>query len=206
MALAAYFADIAKETSPDALQTAGGSNSMIHGILAASALQGFTVLELGSGCGIVGLQVARLYPKSSVLLTDLPEAMGILDYNLMRAQLAENSTLKKDLLNWYEELPEPVTKGHFDLILVSDCTYNSDTIPALVNTLAALAARSPHALIVVSMKARHESEESFFALISSAGFDQIDHSAILLPSRQMETVAQGAIETIDIYMYCKAQA
>lgn len=205
MALAAYFGDIAKENSVDKLQSADGSSSMIHGILAASALQGFTVLELGSGCGVVGLQIARLFPKSSVLLTDLPEAMGILDYNMTRAQLAENSTLKKGILDWDEELPESVLKDHFDLILVSDCTYNSDTIPALVSTLAALVARSPHALVVVSMKVRHESEKVFFTLMTSTGFDQVDHSAILLPSRQMEAVGQGAIETIDLYMFCKAQ-
>ena len=39
-------------------------------------------LELGSGCGIVGITLSHLLPSSTILLTDLPEASEILPRNL----------------------------------------------------------------------------------------------------------------------------
>ena len=73
-----------------------------------------------------------------------------------------------------------------DLILVSDCTYNPDTAPALVRTIRTLLLRSRlakprpvHELnelgfrgvdVLVALKRRHVSEDVFFTLMSEAGF------------------------------------
>lgn len=195
-------------------------------------------IELGSGCGIVGLQLAHALPDCHVLVTDLPEAMEVLDYNISQAEgrLASNSRIKSATLDWEGDLGEMILKNqtlqppashatsmaredrqpaedlgsasetpalHFDLILVSDCTYNSDSIPALVKTLTALIKRSPAALVVVSMKVRHDSEAMFHQLIAEFGFVEEGHSAIKMPDKSRADIEQ-ALEVVDIYVYCSA--
>lgn len=121
------------------------------------------MLELGAGCGIVGLAVARLVPGAKVLLTDLPEAMDVLGANVAMAALAEGAVLERCVLEWEDDLPDAVAQRTFDLLLVSDCTYNVDSLPALVRTLSRLLELSTEARVLVRMKVRHTSEGAFSA-------------------------------------------
>jgi hypothetical protein len=195
VALVAYLCNVVNQDNPDK-QTA-----LLAKIL--SAAHGPRVLELGTGCGIVGLEMHYLCPNSEVILTDLPEAMEVLDHN---AQLVRSRTdeghLETMVLDWEEPLPEPLKKAPKDVILVSDCTYNSDSIPALVKTLAALIGISPSALAVVSMKVRHDSEATFFDLMSNAGLVSLEHSTIPMPDRFRSESGQR-LEVIDVYVYAK---
>ena len=166
------------------------------------SFSGLKVLELGSGCGVVGLQIGHLCPTSNVFLTDLPEAMEILDYNVGQAkQMSDRVNIQTTTLDWAEPLPGCVAERQHDLVIISDCTYNSSSIPALVKTLAALMKRSPTALIVVSTKARHDSEAVFFDLMNDAGLGKLDHSKIGLPNGSRSVTGQ-TLETVDIYVYC----
>ena len=159
------------------------------------------IIELGSGCGIVGLELAFLCPKNDVLLTDLPDAMDILNHNIDEARFsAKTGKITSAILDWEEPLPSEILRRRHDIVVVSDCTYNSDRIPALVNTLTALIRRSPNALIVISMKIRHESEAIFFALIAAAGLAENDHVQVALPDRQRQKVGRP-LEAVDIYVY-----
>ncbi len=163
------------------------------------------VLELGSGCGIVGIGFAQLYHNCDVLLTDLPEAMEILDFNITRARPAFRSKLSKVTLNWDDDLPMAVAKAEYHLFLVSDCTYNSDSIPALVRTLHALSGKSPKASILVSMKVRHTSESIFFDLMDDAGFRITEEARLPMPDRHRSAVGQE-LEAIQIYIFHTAQS
>ena len=127
------------------------------------------VLELGSGRGIVGIGLAQLYHNCDILATDLPEAMEILGWNIAQTRPALESRFSKANLNWEDDLPISVAEEQYHLILVSDCTYNSDSIPTLVGTLRVLIKRSPRASIVVSMKVRHPSEAVFFGMMKDVG-------------------------------------
>ena len=73
------------------------------------------------------------------------------------------------------EFPQP------DLVVLSDCTYNVDSLPALVGTLKALM-RGRIARcqgqgvrlgvdVLVALKRRHESETVFFEMMNEAGFE-----------------------------------
>jgi len=159
------------------------------------------VIELGSGCGIVGLELAHTYPTSDVLLTDLPEAMAILNHNVQSARFAsERGQIATTVLDWDNALPDEVSSKHWDVIIVSDCTYNSDSIPALVKTLISLVERSPAALIVVSMKVRHDSEAIFFDLMAGAKLEEVDGVKVSLPDRQRKGSGQP-LEEVYIYIY-----
>ena len=156
------------------------------------------VIELGSGCGLVGLGLASMKQRCNLLLTDLPEAMEILDLNLKEVLPGRYSKFRKAVLDWDEGLPAFVVNERYDLIVVSDCTYNSDSLPSLVAVLFALISQSPDAIIVVSMKVRHPSEAVFFDLMSDAGMEIIKHDRVLLSRNYAEDFAE-------IYSFCHAR-
>ena len=165
------------------------------------SLSGLRAIELGSGCGIVGLQLAQICPKAQVLLTDLPEAMEVLERNVSIATLAQDSQVSTNTLNWDDEsLPEAVAGQTFDLVLVSDCTYNSDSIPSLVRTLASLIERSPGALVVVSMKVRHPSEAIFHESMAKAGLQECHCWTFELPDER-DGYALSDCNTVYVYVY-----
>ena len=159
-------------------------------------------IELGSGCGIVGLQIARLCPSSDVLLTDLEEGMDVLNYNISKARFSSTKgKIASTVLDWDEELSSVFDElPQFDVIIVSDCTYNVNSLPALVRTIKGLFAVSPGALLIVSMKVRHESEAIFHELIAGAQLQEISHSVVPLPDRTRRGTEQE-IEKALIYLY-----
>ncbi|KAL8826536.1 MAG: hypothetical protein Q9191_003740 [Dirinaria sp. TL-2023a] len=155
------------------------------------------VLELGSGCGIVGIALAQSFPNCNVLLTDLPEAMDILGLNIHRSKPAKTATLAHSVLDWEKPIPADIQRTTFDLVLVSDCTYNADSIPALVDTISAIASISLNVAVVVSLKCRHPSEAIFFELMAEARFVQIYHTDFRLPNRGRVATGDSS-ETINI--------
>jgi methylase of polypeptide subunit release factors len=87
------------------------------------------MLELGTGCGMVGMTLAHLIPDANVLLTDLSEAQEIVEHNINQTKLARGSTLAFQTLDWDDELPQNLQSppSPLDLVLAADCTYNSDS-------------------------------------------------------------------------------
>jgi hypothetical protein len=138
-------------------------------------------IELGCGCGTVGIALAQSIPDCDVLLTDLPEVDSLVAANIARLNPAINSKVSFHPLDWEAPLPKPVHARNHDLIIVSECTYNTDTLQPLVNTLQALITRSPKAVIVVSTKTRHDSEAAFFDIMRIAGFTQDGSMRMPLP-------------------------
>lgn len=89
------------------------------------------VLELGTGCGIVGMTLASVVPNCAVHLSDLPEAREIVEKNITdySLQLGNASKLSFEELDWDHELPARLARpdSKTDLVLASDCTYNADS-------------------------------------------------------------------------------
>ncbi|KAL4998768.1 putative methyltransferase-domain-containing protein [Aspergillus recurvatus] len=162
----------------------GSSNPVLKDVLQTERSSPLNVIELGSGCGIFGIALAELLPQCSVLLTDLPEVEEIITKNITAAQPAHASKIQYRPLEWEEELPGDLFETPLiDLILVSDCTYNADSLPALVSVLGRLVKLSPHAIILVALKRRHESESVFFDLMQSAGLHDLHSHHMQLPSQ-----------------------
>ena len=148
----------------------------------------------------MGIGLAQLFPGCKVTLSDLSEVLEILDYNISSARVAHGSELAKLTLDWNCELPSAVQKTVFSLILISDCTYNCDSLSALVATLSALVSLSPNLHVLVSMKVRHSSEAVFFDLMAGSGFYIIEHMSIALPDKYREKVGLE-LEIIEIYIF-----
>ncbi|KAJ5090695.1 hypothetical protein N7532_009379 [Penicillium argentinense] len=155
------------------------------------------IVELGSGCGMVGIGLTTMVENCNVLLTDMPEAEEIITRNVNQSKPKANSGARYQSLDWNEP-PAELCNQALDLILVSDCTYNSDSQPALVSCMQALVRSSPEALVLVALKRRHESEAVFFDLMQSAGFEGM-HAKVALPAQNAQT------DEIEMYCYRRAQ-
>jgi predicted nicotinamide N-methyase len=149
---------------------AEGLLPLVEESIGAATFKKLNIIELGSGCGIVGICLAQSILNCDVLLTDLPEAREIAERNIASMNPAVGSSAKFQQLDWEEALPTSIQAQTFDLVLVADCTYNPDSGPALVCTLTALVEKSPKAVVLLSMKVRHQSELVFFDLMKAASF------------------------------------
>uniref|UniRef100_A0A1D2AE27 Protein N-lysine methyltransferase METTL21A n=1 Tax=Auxenochlorella protothecoides TaxID=3075 RepID=A0A1D2AE27_AUXPR len=127
---------------------------------AANLLQHVTLLELGSGTGVVGLSAACLGAR--VTLTDLPEAAAAL-----RANAAANRALVERgggsvavrPLAWQEAEGSAVAAEGYDLVLGADLVYNDAGLGALEAALRALFCGGPRerrpSAFLYAHKARH---------------------------------------------------
>lgn len=154
---------------------------LLEYVLISATYRKLNAIELGCGCGTVGIALAQSIPDCDVMLTDLPEVDSLVAANISRLNPAINSKVSFHALDWEAPLPKEVHARMHDLIIVSECTYNTDTLQPLVNTLKALVTRSPKAVIVVSTKTRHDSEAAFFDLMREAEFMQDGSMRMPLP-------------------------
>lgn len=144
------------------------------------------MLELGTGCGIVGITMAKRFPKVEVLITDMPEAEEIATHNISMTagQPRPDGSFAKityQNLDWEKPMLESFRIRNLDLILVADCTYNSDVVPDLVQTLADLVKYNQEVLILVAMKIRHYSEMVFFELMKKKNIVILNKLVLPLP-------------------------
>lgn len=163
---------------------------------------GLNILELGAGCGIVGITLLHTLSVtliSQILLTDLPEATDILNCNISPPVLGLSpstaSKIKHQVLDWSSPLPSNVAATKWDIIFVADCTYNPDVVPDLVKTLGAVAVGNVEVRVAVAMKVRHESEMVFFDLMEERDFTVREKCAIPLP------VLGGEDQEIEIFVF-----
>ncbi|CAO3614762.1 unnamed protein product [Cunninghamella echinulata] len=105
------------------------------------------ILDLSAGTGIVGLLVVfyyqHLYPKfnAKVTLTDLPEALHLIQHNQQLNDIKTNNDISIEPLRWgnYFDIKRIKSKKQpIDLIIASDVLYQPDKFKVLVGTLAAL--------------------------------------------------------------------
>jgi predicted nicotinamide N-methyase len=104
-------------------------HTLTQGLSRSKDTRRFRILELGAGCGIVGIAIAQVLTETDVTLTDLPEAQEIIERNISRAHFAKESTLAFQVLDWDAELPRNLStsSSRLDLVVAADCTYNSDS-------------------------------------------------------------------------------
>lgn len=159
------------------------------------------VLEVGAGCGIVGIALSQLR-KCEVVLTDLEDAQEIMQSNVDCATPSSGSSLKRQVLGWGTGL-DGLENSKFDLILVSDCIYNPDSSVLLVETIKALTEQNPHVLVFVAFKRRHDADDIFFQRMQDSELRIADEKIIRLPHTMTDyDISQPQIE---IFMYTAKQ-
>lgn len=172
------------------------------------------ILEIGCGIGTLGIAMARILsscsPPPKVLMTDLAEAEERAKANITRQASAPgdvSSILDFEGLDWEDGklgvFGEKVQAEAWDLVIVSDCTYNTDTLLPLVQTLSAVHKHSAAKKdgngpkIFLATKSRHSSEREFFDLMADEGWTAEEESVIPLPH------IDGEAKPIEVYLFEK---
>ncbi|KAK3292453.1 putative methyltransferase-domain-containing protein [Chaetomium fimeti] len=179
------------------------------------------ILELGCGVGVMGIGLARIMSLKStggaphILITDLPEAEEKARANMARQADKLGDTparLDFEALDWEDGkngvFGEKAASRPWDLVVLCDCTYNTDTLPPLVKTLSALHSRSAQhpstagppttTEVLVATKTRHSSEKAFFNLMAEDGWAIREQTVLPLP------VLDGEGQTVEVYLFGKA--
>ncbi|TFB03502.1 hypothetical protein CCMA1212_004373 [Trichoderma ghanense] len=190
---------------------------------------GLNILELGCGVGTLGIGLCAVLPQmrptgsgdTTVLLTDLEDAETRASSNIARlkqnARVAGQHDNAAQLL--YENLDwEDGRQGRFgpqvqarrwDLVVLSDCTYNEDGLLALVETLSALHASNVSKAkatgessfttkVFVGTKPRHSSENAVFGLLDRAGWKMQAKQVLPLP------VLGSEAQSVETYLFEKS--
>ncbi|OIW24642.1 hypothetical protein CONLIGDRAFT_101521 [Coniochaeta ligniaria NRRL 30616] len=184
------------------------------------------ILEIGGGIGTLGIGLAQIFRSvaaerttaASILMTDLPEAEERVKANISRYEASapeDAEAIKVDIdyedLDWEDgrtgKFGAKVQSKLWDLIVLSDCTYNVDTIPALVQTLSQLhSVISKHpeypqsgwrSKVMIGTKPRHWSEEAFLGLMENDGWAIGEKEHLPLPMLDAESQA------VEIYLFTK---
>lgn len=147
-------------------------------------IEGRSVVELGSGCGVLSIVAARLGARC-VHATDLEQALLLLARNvwLNKASTGQARGCNVDAgvtvgcCDWgnashAERLRDQCPDGRVDVILGSDLIYRQDraTFVALLTTLVKLS--SPNTAILFASKFRMNPEDGNFVTVAAEmGFD-----------------------------------
>jgi len=131
---------------------------------------GLRILELGSGSGWLGLNLAAWYASASVTMSDLPEVLPVLQAQIDRVALTADHGVVAVALDW-QALDPAVVSMQWDLVVGSDLLYSHQTACALAGVMAALA-RSPRAprIVYAHVPGRNASvDASFRSIFANAG-------------------------------------
>src|SRR4051812_20206947 len=93
----------------DSITTGSIDMPSLRETLAIAKERHLNCIELGTGCGVVGLGLAQALPNCNVLLTDLPEAEGIVKWNMLATRPASNTVISFEVVDWEKDLPTSVS-------------------------------------------------------------------------------------------------
>lgn len=94
-----------------------------------------TVLELGSGCGLVGI-AAMILGAKEVVMTDLQYALPLMAENAERnEQSIGNGRISCKECDWFNPPKMENILECPDVILVADCVWLSSLVTPLLQTL-----------------------------------------------------------------------
>ncbi|XP_067847120.1 protein-lysine methyltransferase METTL21D [Heptranchias perlo] len=113
------------------LETSGFYRDGLH------SFTGKSVVELGSGTGVVGLMASAL--GAHVTVTDLEELQDLLNININDNKHLVTGSIQAKVLKWGETVkdlpPDP------DYILLADCIYYEQSLEPLLRTINELTGR-----------------------------------------------------------------
>lgn len=124
------------------------------------------VLELGAGCGLLGIACAALGARH-VVMTDLPYAIPLMQDNIKRnLSLIRNKISCKEC-DWVEppelndllDLPETIAKENEVVILVADCIWLAHLISPLLRTLDKFSCEHTKVIITYQQRGREAHDE-----------------------------------------------
>lgn len=124
--------------------------------------QDATIVELGSGTGLVGLAVSEIFQPKTTYLTDMASYLPGLKQN---AERSRSKKIQVSELNW--ETPQAFkSSSPIDIILGTDVAYLVELYEPLVSTLNHLIGSTTVAILGIN---RIDTNLDFFRMLESAG-------------------------------------
>lgn len=125
--------------------------------LGPNSFRGKSVLELGAGCGYIGIVAAKM--GGVVTVTDRIDHIQHLQRNVEMNGLEYSMRVAE--LEWAEPMAADVP-AHFDWILASDCVYEEDSHRPLAQTLETFCRPDGATVVLISQETRSDKHSSFF--------------------------------------------
>ncbi|KAL1356243.1 hypothetical protein AAHE18_05G170100 [Arachis hypogaea] len=129
-------------------------------ILQSPSSLGKKIVELGSGCGLVGCIAALL--GGEVILTDLPDRLRLLRKNIetnMKQFCLRGSVTATELI-WGDDADLELVKPMPDYVLGSDVVYSEGAVEDLLETLGQLC--GPNTTIFLAGELRNDAILEYF--------------------------------------------
>lgn len=112
------------------------------------------VVEIGSGTGIVGIQLAAL--GADVTLTDREEYLELIDYNIEKNRNTLVGHARSKSLFWGDEIPaDDDSFKNPDFLIVANCVYHSIELDQLVKTIELLCSTTRKTKILACYEIRN---------------------------------------------------
>lgn len=131
------------------------------------SLQGKKVIELGSGCGLVGCIAALL--GAQVILTDLPDRLRLLKKNVetnLRHGVRGSASVMD--LTWGDDPDQDMIEPPPDFVLGSDVIYSEGAVLDLLDTLSQLCGNQT--TIFISGELRNDAVIEYFLELAMKSF------------------------------------
>jgi hypothetical protein len=137
-----YPGDITIESGP--LESTGGkvwdASLAFFGFLSASreltSPQPMNILELGSGCGWLGMRMSKQFPSAKITMTEQVE-FGALEWLHHNISLNPDLNIEAVELDWADR-PESVTASHWDFVIGCELVYSYRGACLLANVISSL--------------------------------------------------------------------
>lgn len=110
-----------------------------------------SILELGTGIGLTGVAIAKAFSHLSIVVTDLTDAEELVTRNILDNGCLQSVAFRR--LDWTQPVPETIRTKKYDVIVMTDVTYNESYHEALLNTLATVL--QPDTKMLFASKYRH---------------------------------------------------
>ena len=112
------------------------------------------IVEIGSGTGIVGLQLCAL--GGHVTLTDREEYLELINYNIKKNLPMLTGTAQAKTLFWGDDLEGDKDFQNIDYVIVANCVYHSIELDQLVKTICNLCPENSSTYLLCCYEIRNE--------------------------------------------------
>eukprot|EP00041_Stephanoeca_diplocostata_P012526 m.209666 g.209666 ORF g.209666 m.209666 type:complete len:331 (+) comp18992_c0_seq5:217-1209(+) len=135
------------------------------------------VVELGAGCGLLGLVLARA--GYAVVLTEVSQAMEHLAFNVDKLATASGSrNAVATQLFWGSKediacVQEVMSSPHADAIVATDVIFADELVAPLLQTMHALC--GPHTVVFVCVQERSATAHALFLKQAADQFARVEH-------------------------------
>ena len=160
-------------------------------------VSGKRVLEIGAGTGVVGITLARDLGAKQVVITDKHSQIALMERNVdhHKAMTPGGLEVAVEVLCWepgrwrYECVPALAAEDAFDVIIVCDCVYPSQSSSHLAGVLLELLELNQEATILLAFEKRE----------ARAGLDEgTDYPAeffeVMRANAEVEDITEGVSE------------